>query len=507
VLFRSHHPLLADSNAVNDFFANISYDSSYKRLPCEQIFESIDCDVSVEPHELERYLKRIKPTSAGPDGLPRWFFHECSVELADVVSYVISQSLNSGTVPQQWKISFVSPVEKTSNPTSLTDFRPISVTSILSRLTEKMVVKNWLMPAIPDGYLDDQFGFRPTGSTTCALVYLTHHVTEILETNSYVRCLCVDFSKAFDVVDHNILSAKLAQLHLPAQIFQWLLSFLTGRTQQVKVGTEMSEARPINRGTIQGSGIGPTDFIVMASDLRALSRTVNKLFKYADDTTLLVPEHTDFSLEDEFMELKRWSENNKMILNLLKTKEIVFHRPNPSLYIPPVPLSDIERVKSVKLLGVYLSDTLRFDEHVKYVLTVCGQRLYLLKTLRGQGLSRGHINTVFQSLIISRLAYAIPAWGGFLLQHQINKIDSFLARAFRFGYTLEQTTLSNILCEADEKLYNSVQNPKHCIHGLLPPEKKLQTVLRKSHCFQLPNCHYKMFKDSFINRVVFKDAY
>jgi len=131
-------------------------------------------------------LKRIKPTSAGPDGLPRWFFHECSVELADVVTYVIYQSLNSGTVPKQWNISFVSLVEKTSNPTSLTDFRPISVTSILSRLTEKLVFKNWLLPAIPDFYLHDQFGSRPRGSTTFALVYLTHHVTKMLETNSNI---------------------------------------------------------------------------------------------------------------------------------------------------------------------------------------------------------------------------------------------------------------------------------------------------------------------------------
>jgi len=114
-------------------------------------------------------------------------------------------------------------------------------------------------------------------------------------------------------------------------IFNW------SYTQQVKVGTEMAEARPINRGTIQGSGIGPTDFIVIASDLRALSRIVKKLFKYADDTTLLAPEHTDFSLEDEFMALKRWSESN----NLLNTKVIVFHRPNLSQYIPPVPLSNI----------------------------------------------------------------------------------------------------------------------------------------------------------------------
>jgi hypothetical protein len=303
------------------------------------------------------------------------------------------------------------------------------------------------------------------------------------------------------------LSAKLAQLHLPAQIFQWLLSFLTGRTQQVKVGTEISEARSINRGIVQGSGIGPTDYIVMASDLRALSRTVNKLFEYADDTNLLVPEHTDVSLEDEFAELKRWAETIKMILNLLKTKEIVFHRPNPNLYIPPVPLNDIERVKSVKLLGVYFSDTLRFDEHIKYVLTICGQRLYLLKTLRGQGLSRCHINTVFQSLIISRLAYALPAWGGFSQQQQIIKIDSFLTRAFRFGYTMQQTTLANIIDEADQVLYNSVQNPTNVYMAYCHLRRICKWFFRKSHCFKLPNCHYKMFRDSFINRVVFKDSY
>jgi Reverse transcriptase (RNA-dependent DNA polymerase) len=184
------------------------------------------------------------------------FFHECSVELADVATHAISQSLNSGTVPQQWKTSYGSPVQKISNPASLADFRPVSVTSILSMLTEKLIVKNWWMPAIPNCYLDDQFGFRPTGSTTCALFYLTHHVTEMLETNSYVRCLCVDFFKAFDVVDHNILSAKLAQLQLPAQIFLWLLSFLTGRMQHVNVGIAISVARPLNRGTIHGSGIG-----------------------------------------------------------------------------------------------------------------------------------------------------------------------------------------------------------------------------------------------------------
>jgi hypothetical protein len=145
--------------------------------------------------------------------------------------------------------------------------------------------------------------------------------------------------------------------------------------------------------------------------------------------------------------------------------------------------------------------------NIVYILTTCGQRCYLLKTPRGQGISGCHINTVSQSLIISRLAYALPAWGGFLKQRQINKVDSFLARAFLFGYTLKQTTLSNILCEADNKLYSSIQNANHCIHNLLSAEKKLLMKLRNAHCFELPRCRYNMFRNSFINRLVFNDAY
>jgi len=102
----------------------------------------------------------------------------------------------------------VTPVPKLTRPTSVSDFKPISVTPILSWIAKKLVVRRWLFPALNFTTVSDQFVFKPTGSTTCALTFFMHHVTRLLEENSYVRCLIIDFSKAFDVVRHDVLGSK-----------------------------------------------------------------------------------------------------------------------------------------------------------------------------------------------------------------------------------------------------------------------------------------------------------
>jgi len=187
-------------------------------------------------------------------------------------------------------------------------------------------VRRWLQPAIPAENIEDQYAYKNTGSTTAALVHFVHRVTKMLEQNAYVRCLMIDFSKAFDSVDHVILMSKLTQLNLPSYVVNWICSFLAGRGQQCKVNGKLSMVACIGRSIVQGSGIGPTLYIVMKSDLHALSK-LNDLFKYADDTTLLVPEHTDTNISVEFSHVKAWASTNHLTLNLLKTKEIVFKRP------------------------------------------------------------------------------------------------------------------------------------------------------------------------------------
>ena len=109
----------------------------------------------------------------------------------------------------------------------------------------------------------------------------------------------------------------------------WIIAFLTDRAQECKTTDgRFSAMNPITCSIIQGSDIGPTLWIVMASDLRCIS-DMNLLFKYADDTNLLVPENTNVDLVDEFSNIQEWADSNGMVINLHKTKEIVLHRPHP----------------------------------------------------------------------------------------------------------------------------------------------------------------------------------
>ena len=99
----------------------------------------------------------------------------------------------------------------------------------------------------------------------------------------------------------------------------------------------------------------------------------------------------------------------------------------------PSAVDNIELVKIARLLGVMFTGNLNFDEHVTYILSICSQRLYLIKLLRSQGMSENKLHIIFVALIISRISYALSAWGGFLNSQQINGINVFLRKARRFG--------------------------------------------------------------------------
>ena len=116
---------------------------------------------------------------------------------------------------------------------------------------------------LPRDQLVDQFGFRATGSTTCALIDITHVVSQLSENNKYVRCLMIDFTKAFDTIDHLLLLKKVGAFGLPSLVVKRVVDFLTGRSRATKRGQSLSKWLIINRSIIQGSGFGPMFLLSM----------------------------------------------------------------------------------------------------------------------------------------------------------------------------------------------------------------------------------------------------
>ena len=213
-----------------------------------------------------------------------------------IVTFLFNKYLSLGKIPSTWKTEIITPYPKktfSSISEQFSNLRPISVTSILSLLLEKVIIQRFLWPGLcEEGCLEDQFCFRPTGSTTAALIDITNFIySKFNEGSDYVRCLLIDYSRALDTVDHSILFQELRALNLPLKIYNWIADFLTGRSQCVKLQSIRSALAAISRSVVQGSRIGPYFYILLVRKLKTISFHI-KIDKYADDTTLLVPQQS-----------------------------------------------------------------------------------------------------------------------------------------------------------------------------------------------------------------------
>ena len=151
-------------------------------------------------------LNRLRPTATGLDDIPAWFLQLSAPIFVAPIAQVINQSVTARVVSNQQKKAIITPVPKVSKPMQPNDFRPTSITPVVSQSFEKYMVRLGPSPEYPafqeptSGlYFADQFGFRPTGSTTAAIT-IFHTILTMLSTNPFIIVIALDFSKAFDTV-------------------------------------------------------------------------------------------------------------------------------------------------------------------------------------------------------------------------------------------------------------------------------------------------------------------
>jgi len=458
-------------------------------------------------------LDSLQRTSPGPDNLPFWFLRVLAPFLAKPLSQIYNLSINQSFIPEQWKCSTITPVAKVARPTVCAEYRPISVTPIMSRLLEKVIVKDYIYPALIHPacthLFHDQFAFRPTGSTTAALVSLIHKISSLLVEYPYVHVIALDFSKAFDTVRHSTLLAKCADLPIEDAVYNWLMSFLDNRTHCTKFTGCISCLRRINASIVQGSGIGPVTYVISASDLCPLHKG-NSFDKYADDSYLIVPSVNSSTIAEELEHIAKWAHDNNLKLNRSKTKEIVVHRPRAKNLLFPPAVDGVERLDVINVLGVLVDSTLSFRAQVDRLVGQSAQTLYALRILKHHGLCGPPLWNVATATLLSRLLYASPVWWGMVDAGGRHRLQSVLNKAVKQGFLPKDQASLELLCDsADMKLFASIlRNPQHVLHQFLPPVKHTTHNLRsRAHNRVLPNVKDSLFRKTFINRMIFHDCY
>jgi len=470
---------------------------------------------SLTEQDIFNILDKLKSTATGLDALPAWFLRISAPSISSSIAAIFNLSLTTSFVPAQWTVAKIVPIPKIPHPVLLSDYRPISITPVLSRVLERLVVSNYLYPSFthppPTLTFSDQFAFRPTGSTTSALITILQTVTNLLSSNPFVRMIAIDFSKAFDSVRHAELGNKLAMLDIPDNIHNWLISFLENRAHCTDFQGLRSTTAKISASIVQGSAVGPAAYAVVASDL-SVSIQGNFLVKFADDTYLIVPAKNSSTCSSEIANIESWAAANNLKFNRSKTFEIIFRKPRTHLSpgeIPPV-IPGVERVSSLKCLGITITPTLSFTEHIRQTLITCQQSFYALKILRSHGLGNDALSVVFNACTLSKLTYCSPAWWGFANSNDRDMLEAFLKRARKFNYASSSTpTVSEICDRADHRLFERViSNKNHVLYPLLPPKVRTSMTLRKRrHEHALPLKKSKLDESNFLCRMLYFGAY
>ena len=380
----------------------------------------------VTPSLLKEIISKLKPKrSTGPDSVSTKLLKEILPAILLPLCHIFNLSLQTGFIPERFKIAKVVPVYKSGDKHLFTNYRPISLLSSFSKILEKIVAKQMYAFLYSKNILfKHQYGFRKGHSTSHVLVQFLSKIHEALNKNvpEYTLGIFLDLKKAFDTVDHGILLRKLDHYGFRGVANSWFENYLIGRFQYVSIEGVDSEKRELKFGVPQGSVLGPLLFLIFINDLPNSSNFLTFLF--ADDTTLQLSSkdvrHLFSEANKQLKVISVWFQSNRLTLNTSKTRYAVFRSKNMIL---PADLSlkicneDISRIgvdmpeRSFKFVGHIIDEHLNWTHHIRYVQNKISTGNFFLAKAKNF-LPCSILLSLYNCLIKPHLEYGILTWGG-----------------------------------------------------------------------------------------------
>ena len=226
-------------------------------------------------------LKSIKKSAKGPDKIPFWFFKNNAVFL-EVFTHVFDRSLRTGLFPDRWKISKFIPLAKVSRPKEQKELRPVSIRDIVARCCERIVINMFVKPSYVSSVSNQQFGFRPQGSTSRACIKILNDISFYRQTPDYVRLFTLDMSKAFDTISHESIWRG------PTKLKPTVNASIVNRCNYTCFFECTSQVMQTNQGAPPGT-IGAPTYYGFSVHYISVNDLDGKLTVFTDDNTPIIP--------------------------------------------------------------------------------------------------------------------------------------------------------------------------------------------------------------------------
>uniref|UniRef100_A0A8C7T6I6 Reverse transcriptase domain-containing protein n=1 Tax=Oncorhynchus mykiss TaxID=8022 RepID=A0A8C7T6I6_ONCMY len=388
------------------------------------------------------------------------------------------------------------PVRKKVKITELNDYRPVALTSVIMKCFERLV-KDHITYTLLAKVDPLQFAYRPKKSTDDAITITLHTALSHLDKrNTYVRMLFIDYSSAFNTIVPSKLIIKLEGLGLNPALCNWVLDFLTGRPQVVKVGNNISTSLTLNTGSPQGCVLSPLMYSLFTHDCVAMHAS-NSIITFAEDTTVvgLITNNDETAYREEVRVLGVWCQENNLSLNVNKTKEMIVdfrkqQREHPLIHIEGIA---VEKVERFKFLSVHITDKLKLSTHTDSVVKKAQQRLFNLRRLRKFGLSPKTLTNFYRCTIESILSDCITAWYGNCTALNRKALQRMVRSAQRItGDKLPalHDTYSTRCHRKAKKIIKDINHLSHWLFTPLPSRRRGQYRCIKAGTERLKNSFY-----------------